>query len=145
VAVSRRETKTVYWYQRQDDATWVRRMMGTALQLSYALGVAVLDINHNGLLDIFGGEQEDPDTYMEADGLLAMKPRGLRERGVIWCNTGDSLPTFEPVVIHSGRPSWYDVALGDIDRDGDADLVSKVWNADGPNYHVDYWRNDISS
>jgi len=74
-----------------------------------------------------------------------MKPRGLRERGVIWFNTGDTPPIFEPVVIHSGRPGWHDVALGDVDGDGDVDLVSKVWNADGPNYHVDYWRNDISS
>lgn len=34
-------------------------------------------------------------------------------------------------------------AVGDFDGDGDVDLVSKVWNADGPGYHVDFWRNDI--
>ena len=105
--------------------------------------LAVADFGHSGYLDIFAGEQEDPDTYMEADGLLAMKPPGLQERGVIWVNDGAETPIFTPVVIHSGRPGWHDVAIGDIDGDGDVDMVSKVWNADGPNYHMDFWRNDI--
>jgi len=35
--------------------------------------------------------------------------------------------------------SW----IADINKDGE--IVSKVWNADGPNYHVDYWRNDINN
>ena len=52
----------------------------------HSLGVA--DFNQDGYPDIFAGEQEDPDTYMEGDGLLAMKPRGLKERGVIWYNDG---------------------------------------------------------
>jgi hypothetical protein len=34
------------------------------------------------------------------------------------------------------------VSVGDVDGDGDDDLVSKIWNADGPTYHADYWRND---
>ena len=77
-----------------------------------------------------------------ADGLLAMKPEGLRERGVIWLNGGGPNPSFTPVVLHEGRPGWHNAALGDVDGDGDVDIVSKVWNADGPNYHVDSWRND---
>jgi len=106
----------------------------------HSLGVA--DFNGNGLLEISAGEQEDPDTCMEADGLLAKKPEGLQERGVIWLSGGGPNPTFTPVVIHEGRPGWHDAALGDVDGDGDVDIVSKVWNADGPNYHVGFWRND---
>lgn len=109
----------------------------------HSLGVA--DLNGNGHLDILCGEQEDPDTYMVADGLLPMKPEGLEERGVIWENPGGAHPAFTPWVIHVGRPGWHDAVLGDVDGDGDVDIVSKVWNADGPGYHVDFWRNDTGS
>ena len=108
----------------------------------HSLGVA--DFDQDGNLDIFAGEQEDPDTYMEGNGLLPMKPRGLKERGVIWVNSGGTAPSFEPVVIHEDHPGWHDAALGDVNGDGAIDIVTKIWNADGPTYHVDYWRNDIN-
>jgi|GEM_PF-5229488 len=34
-------------------------------------------------------------------------------------------------------------ALADYDGDGDIDIVSKIWNADGGIYHLDYWRNEL--
>ncbi len=106
----------------------------------HSLGVA--DFDGDGDPDVFAGEQEDPDTYMVSGGKLPMKPKGLKERGVIWINSGANPPTFSPQVIQEDNPGWHDASLGDVDGDGDVDIVSKVWNKDGPSYHADYWRND---
>ncbi|MBN1481511.1 hypothetical protein EH223_04030 [candidate division KSB1 bacterium] len=74
-----------------------------------------------------------------------MKPTGLKEHGVIWYNDGAAQPTFIPVVLHIDNPGWHDTALGDVDADGDIDMVTKVWNKDGENYHADFWRNETIS
>ena len=107
--------------------------------------LAVADFDRDGRLEVFAGEQEDPDTYMTSKGLLPMKPPGLKERGVIWARAKGPDVTFTPIVIHEDNPGWHDAVVFDVDRDGDADIVSKVWNAEGPKYHVDFWRNDISN
>ena len=51
---------------------------------------------------------------MEERGLVAMKPRGLKERGVIWYNDGKQ--NFMPFIIHVDNPGWHDAQLGDVDR-----------------------------
>lgn len=38
VVISRRETKTAYWFERKTDADWVRHVMGTAEGLAKTLG-----------------------------------------------------------------------------------------------------------
>ncbi len=128
-------------YQLVDPPTQPGDVEGTGS--FHSLGVA--DFNQDGHLDIFAGEQEDPDTYMEGNGLKAMKPRGLKERGVIWYSDGGKIPKFEPYVIHVDNPGWHDAQLGDVDGDGDLDIVSKIWNADGDTYHLDLWRNELIS
>jgi hypothetical protein len=94
----------------------------------------VEDFDNDGDLDVFAGEQEDPDNLM--------KPKGLKERGIIFQNTGSKEnPVFIPVIIHVDNPGWHDALTGDVDNDGDIDIVSKVWNADSVNYHLDFWEN----
>ena len=142
----------VFWIENKGNgADWVRHPLpdpptapgdveGTGS--FHSLGVADFDLD--GDLDIFAGEQED-STMTGRDPLLPMKPPGLKERGVIWMNSGTANPSFTPVVIHVDNPGWHDARLGDVDGDGDIDIVSKVWNKDGDKYHADYWRNDINS
>jgi len=107
----------------------------------HSLGVA--DFNLDGHPDIFAGEQEDPDVYMESDGKVAMKPVGLKERGVIWYSNGKRSPGFHTYVIHVDNPGWHDAQVGDVDGDGDFDIVTKIWHSDGIVYHLDYWRNEL--
>ncbi len=105
----------------------------------HSLGVA--DFNQDGYIDIFAGEQEDPAVYMEMRGKVAMKPRGLKERGVIWYNINNE--EFRPTIIHLDNPGWHEAQLGDVDGDGDIDIISKIWYADGLVYHLDFWRNEL--
>lgn len=141
----------VYWVKNLGDGqNWQRFQLddppvapGDVLGNGSFHSLGVADFDMDGDLDIFAGEQEDPDTYMEASGRIAMKPVGLRERGVIWYNDGTSHSTFSLVVINVDNPGWHDTAFGDVDGDGDIDLVTKVWNKDGDHYHADFWRNEI--
>jgi acetyl esterase/lipase len=98
--------------------------------------LAVVDFDRDGDLDIFTGEQEDPDA--------GMKPKSLKERGFIWENTGSRRkPSFVVRIIQTDNPGWHDIQTGDVDGDGDLDIVSKIWNKDGKYYHVDYWENQV--
>ena len=59
-------------------------------------------------------------------------------------NVGTShKPKFKEIVFQVDNPGWHEAQTGDVDGDGDIDIVSKVWNKDGVYYHVDYWENII--
>jgi VCBS repeat protein len=105
----------------------------------HSIGVA--DFDNDGDLDIFAGEQED-STMSDQEPRLSMKPKGLKERGVIWLNDGADDPSWTIHIIHLDNPGWHDARLGDVDGDGDTDIVTKIWNKDGEHYTADYWRND---
>jgi hypothetical protein len=127
-----------YWFENLNAGkNFIRHPLPSPGEPTGSLhSLAVADFDQDGDLDIFSGEQEDPDP--------GMKPKGLKERGFFWENTGiRNKPVFTVRIIHTDNPGWHEVQTGDVDGDGDIDMVSKVWNKDGRYYHVDFWENKM--
>jgi hypothetical protein len=78
-------------------------------------GLAVADFNMNGYLDILTADQED---MMKADTALH-SPRWF-----IYTNTGSG---WEEQVLFDLGTGGHDFIVGDVDGDGDLDIVSKIW------------------
>jgi hypothetical protein len=97
--------------------------------------LAVFDFNGDGLLDIVTADQEDP---------CSLEPP-VSPRVYLWENTSGSWIEHVLADIALGL---HDFCIGDVEGDGDLDIVAKVWNhhawgrnANGDNEHVDLWEN----
>lgn len=95
--------------------------------------LAVFDFNGDGRLDIVTADQED------------LLPSGAVPRVFLWEDTGGDWVEHVLADISLGL---HDFCIGDVEADGDVDIVAKVWgprswggNANGNNEHVGFWEN----
>lgn len=109
----------------------------TELPRSFVYGslhaLAVADFNGDGRPDIAVNEQEE------------LLPAGRENsRWVIWENPGDN--KFAERIVLDTKLGGHELQAGDVDNDGDIDIVSKPWgprpwNGNGGKMHVDFLEN----
>ncbi|MDL5512529.1 VCBS repeat-containing protein [Arenibacter sp. M-2] len=99
----------------------------------------VADFDNDGDQDIFTCDQEDDTLF----------PEGANPRWYIWENISndDQIKFAERIILDNGL-GGHDARVGDVDGDGDLDILSKVWNlwpgnANDGKEHGDYLENKL--
>jgi hypothetical protein len=115
-------TGRLKWYE-WIDGSWVGHdLLGFDVDHGHSLEVA--DINGDGKLDIFCGE---------------MRLNGKNSDAKTWIFFGSGKGSFTKTVIAEGF-GVHEAKIGDLDGDGDPDILGKPYNWDTP--RLDIWLNE---
>lgn len=80
--------------------------------------LAVADFDEDGDQDIFTVEQQDSDIM----------PYKATPKAFIWENSKGNGSVFEERIVFDSELGGHDALIGDVDNDGDIDIVFKVWS-----------------
>jgi len=113
--------------------TWTKQELPQSFSYGSLHALAVADFDGDGKPDIVGNEQEE------------LLPAGRKNaRWIVWQNLGGG--QFAEHIILDQQLGGHELQVGDVDSDGDIDIVSKVWgalpwNGRGGKIHVDFLEN----
>jgi hypothetical protein len=113
------------WYEWTNGAWRGHDLLGFDVDHGHSLTVA--DINGDGKLDVFCGE---------------MRLNGKNDDAKMWAFLGNGKGRFTKTVIAKGF-GVHEAKLGDLDGDGDLDILGKPYNWDTP--RLDIWLNENKS
>lgn len=113
--------------------TWIKQELPQSFRYGSLHSLAVADFNGDGRLDIVSNEQEE-----------LLPGRRRNPRWVIWENLGEQ--RFVERIIRDDGLGGHELQAGDVDRDGDIDLISKpwaslIWNSANGKMHVEFLEN----
>lgn len=121
VLVDGHGTGPLEWYE-WDGEEWIPRALVDTVVRGHSL--AIDDINGDGFLDIFSAE---------------MRQNGANPDARTWVFYGDGAGHFEEEVVATGIGT-HGSRVGDLDADGDLDILGVPYNWDTP--RLDVWLQD---
>ena len=110
------------------DGRWEKTVLIDVVDHGHTLEVA--DINGDGCLDIFTAE-------------MAHWSGGENRDAKLWILYGDGAGRFEITELEAAEGLGnHESKMGDLDGDGDLDILQKPFEMDDPNVNIDIWLNN---